>query len=76
MTVGPNPDPWSILHFSQSNPSGAGQGHVAALLRRVADSLDELGDMDVQDIAFHSEVTDGEDDLMMTVYYYAQPRRT
>lgn len=75
MTADPNPAPWSIYHFAQSNPSGTGQGDVAALLRRVADTLDELGDIDVQDIAFHSEVTDGEDDLHMTVYYHAQPRR-
>jgi hypothetical protein len=68
-------DQWSALHFSQSNPSGPGQGEVAALLRRVADSLDELGDVQVKDITFRSEVTDGEDDLTMTVYYHRQPRR-
>jgi hypothetical protein len=33
------------------------------------------GDIDVQDITFQSEVTDGEDDLKMIVYYHAQPRR-
>jgi hypothetical protein len=50
-------DEWTIRHFSQSNGAGTGQGDVAALLRRVADTLDELGDVQVQDIAFHSEVT-------------------
>jgi hypothetical protein len=30
---------WSMFHFSQSNPAGPGQGDVAALLRRVADSI-------------------------------------
>jgi hypothetical protein len=67
---------WTINHFTQSNPNGTGQGDVAALLRRVADSLDALGDVQVQDLTFHSEVTDGEDDLHVTVYYEAAtPRR-
>lgn len=66
---------WTILHFSQSNPTGAGQGSVPALLRRVADSIDALGDVQVQDITFSSEVTGEEDDLTMTVYYHRQPRR-
>jgi hypothetical protein len=66
---------WSMFHFSQSNPAGTGQGDVAALLRRVADSIEALGDVDVHDVVFHSEVTDGEDDLTMTVYYDEQPRR-
>ena len=48
---------------------------MAALLRRVADTLDELGDVQVQDITFASEVTAGEDDLRMTVYYHREPRR-
>lgn len=68
-------DEWSVLHFSQSNPTGPGQGDVAALLRRVAESLDELGDVQVKDITFHSDVTGGEDDLTMTVYYHREPRR-
>jgi hypothetical protein len=65
---------WSVLHFSQSNPEGPGQGDVAALLRRVADTLDGLGDVDVQDMTFQSQVTDGEDDLTVTVYYHRKPR--
>ena len=68
-------DQWSVFHFSQSNGDGPGSGDVAALLRRVADSLDALGDVQVQDITFHSQVTDGEDDLSMTVYYDRSPRR-
>lgn len=66
---------WTIRHFSLSNAVGPGQGDVAALLRRVADTLDKLGDVQVQDIAFHSGVTEGEDDLTMTVYYDREPRR-
>ena len=66
---------WTIRHFSQSNPTGDGRGDVARLLRRVAGTLDELGDVDVQDVVFHTEVTESEDDLTMTVYYNLQPRR-
>ena len=38
-------------------------------------TIDGLGDIDVQDITFQSQVTDGEDDVTMTVYYHDQPRR-
>lgn len=66
-------DQWSIYHFSQSNPTGKGQGDVAALLRRVADSLDALGDVQVQDITFASQTTTAENDLTVTVYYARDP---
>jgi hypothetical protein len=66
---------YTINHFSQSNPAGPDQGDVPALLRRVADSVAALGDVSVQDITFSSEVTGGEDDLTMTVYYDREPRR-
>jgi hypothetical protein len=65
----------TVEHFSQSNPAGPGQGDVAALLRRVAGTLDELGDVQVQDITFAGEVTAGEDNLTMTVYFHREPRR-
>jgi hypothetical protein len=65
---------WTVQHFSQSNPDGPGQGDVVALLRRVADSLEDLGDVTVQDITFHSEATAEEADLTMTVYYQPRPR--
>ena len=66
---------WTISHFSQSNPSGEGQGDVAALLRRVADEIESLGDVQVQDITFTSSPTDREDDLAVTVYYHRKQRR-
>lgn len=66
---------WTIFHFSQSNPSGEGQGDVPALLRRVADQIESLGDVQVQDITFTSEPTDAEDDLTVTVYFQREPRR-
>lgn len=68
-------DDWTINHFSQSNPTGIGQGDVPALLRRVADSIEELGDVQVEDISFASAVADPEDDLRMTVYFHKDPRR-
>src|SRR3954447_14263719 len=73
----PPPDSeWMVSHFSQSNPAGPGQGAVPALLRRVADSIESLGDVDIQDMTFASEVTGGEDVVTMTVYYNAdEPRR-
>jgi hypothetical protein len=66
---------WAISHFSQANPSGEGQGDVPALLRRVADQIESLGDVQVQDITFSTAPTDGEDDVHLTVYYHRQPRR-
>ena len=65
----------AILNFSISNPNGDGQGFVPALLRRMADAIEAEGDVDVQDLTFQSEVTDGEDDLTMTVYFHRQLRR-
>jgi hypothetical protein len=68
-------DKWSILHFSVSNPEGPGQGDVAALLRRAAVSIELLGDIQVMDLTFKSEVTGAEDDLTITAYYERSPRR-
>jgi hypothetical protein len=62
-------DSWTIAQFAQSNPVGPGQGDVAALLRRVAETLDRLGEISVLDITFHRELMPGEDRLLMTVYY-------
>lgn len=63
-------DKWTTFHFSQSNPNGAGEGDVAALLRRVADSIDALGDVMVEDITFSTEPTAEERNLRVTVYYH------
>jgi hypothetical protein len=68
-------DEWTIFHFSLSNPTGPGQGDVAKLLRRAADHLDDLGDVQVADITFSSEPTAEEDDLSLTIYYHREPRR-
>jgi len=68
-------DKCTIFHFSLSNPAGPEQGDVARLLRRVADHLEEFGDVQVEDITFNAEPTAGEDDLSLTIYYHRQPRR-
>jgi hypothetical protein len=64
-----------ISQFSISNPSGDGPGFVPALLRRMADAIASEGDVDVQDLTFQSDETEGEDDLTMTVYFHRQARR-
>jgi len=60
--------------FSQSNPSGEGSGDVPGLLRRVATSIEQLGDVQVLDVTFHSEPTGEEDDIRLTVYFDDRPR--
>lgn len=67
---------WSIFHFSQSNPAGPGQSDVPALLRRVADSVEALGEVTVQDIVFHDEVTEDGTWPSMTVYFGDEPDGT
>ncbi|MGE4115287.1 MAG: hypothetical protein AB7G36_14015 [Candidatus Nanopelagicales bacterium] len=63
-------DRWAVLHFAQANPAGEGQGSVPALLRRVADSIDELGAVQIQDVVFHGELDDdGRERPTVTVYY-------
>jgi hypothetical protein len=61
---------WTIEHFSQANPAGQGQANVPALLRRVADSIEALGEVDVQDLILHTEVTEDGDWHSMTVYFH------
>ena len=60
---------WTVNHFSQANPEGPGQGDVPALLRRVAESIEALGDVDVQDAIMDTEVTAEGSWVSMTVYY-------
>lgn len=61
-------DRWSSYHFSQATRLGKAQGDVAALLRRVADSLDALGDAHVDDVILASEANCAEDDLTTTAH--------
>jgi hypothetical protein len=59
----------SVRHFSQSNPDGPGQRDVPALLRRVADTIEEFGDIVVQDIVFQDPLSLDDNDLAITVYF-------
>ena len=62
-------DEWQAFHFSQANPAGEGQDDVPALLHRVADSIAALGEVQVIDVTFHTEVTAEGNWHSMTVYY-------
>ncbi|WP_067485569.1 hypothetical protein [Actinomadura hibisca] len=61
---------WPVRHFSQSNPKGPGQGDVPALLRRVADSIQELGPVVVQDLVMHEEITEDGPWVSLTIYFH------
>lgn len=65
---------WTAQHFSQSNPAGPGQDNVPALLRRVADSITDLGQVEVLDLVMHNEVTEDGAWPSITVYYSAGQR--
>ncbi|WP_063021339.1 hypothetical protein [Nocardia niwae] len=62
-------DQYQINHFSQSNPAGQGQGDVVKLLRTVADSIAQLGDVSIQDLVLHNEITSEGAWPSITVYY-------
>ncbi|MBQ1025647.1 hypothetical protein [Micromonospora sp. C95] len=67
----PQPQSWTIRHFSQANPEGPGQGSVPALLRRIADSIEQWpAGIEVQDVVLHSEVTADGDWWSATVYFH------
>jgi hypothetical protein len=61
---------WTVEHFSQANPIGEGQCDVPALLRRVADAIEDLGDVSVQDLVLHTDVTGDGDWPSLTVYFH------
>lgn len=61
---------WNVHHFSLSNPKGNAQGDVVALLHRLADAVEGLGDAEIQDITFCSEVSDDGSWPRMTVYFH------
>lgn len=54
---------------AQSNPSGDGQENIPALLRRVVESLENLGSVEVLDMCFHTTLGSGADDPTLVVYY-------
>jgi hypothetical protein len=60
---------WTARHFAQANPAGTGQDDVPMLLRRVADTIEELGRVYVQDLVLHNEITPEGDWYSITVYF-------
>ncbi|MDA0160473.1 hypothetical protein OM076_09360 [Solirubrobacter ginsenosidimutans] len=69
-------DQWSVFHFSQANPEGDGQDDVPALLRRVADTIEGRGAIDVMDITFEKEITAEGPWPSLTVYYDRRDHRS
>jgi len=59
-----------IHHFSQANPVSRGEADVPALLRRVADTIESLGVVCVQDVTFENDVTADGLWPSMTVYFH------
>ncbi|MEY9889268.1 hypothetical protein ABIA31_002916 [Catenulispora sp. MAP5-51] len=64
------PEFWTVRHFSQANPAGAGCDSMPALLRRLADSIETLGPAEVQDVVIHGELTEHGTWRSGTVYYH------
>ena len=58
------------LHFSLANREGRGQERIPRLLNRLADEIRSLGDVEVMDITFQTEVTEDGNRPYFTVYYY------
>jgi hypothetical protein len=69
----PQVDRWTAFVFAQSNPRGPGMGNIPALLRRVAESVERLGDVQVLDLVFHNEITEEGDDWPNLTVYYRRP---
>lgn len=68
------PESWTIRHFSQSNPKGVGEGDVPALLRRVADTLEDLGPVKVTDLVLHNDELTGDSEEWYSITVYFDPR--
>jgi len=70
------PRTWRSNHFSLANPKGANMDDVPRLLERLAATVRAYGDIEVQDITFHREVTSsGVDWPSFTVYWSKKRKR-
>jgi hypothetical protein len=56
--------------FAQANPEGPGQDDVPALLRRVADSIERLGTVDVHDLVLHQSINEYGTGYALHVYFW------
>jgi len=64
-----------VRTFSQANPRGKKHsGDVPALLRRVAESLDALGKIEVLDLVLHSELDLDSVEYLPTITVYYSKR--
>jgi len=61
---------WTAEHFSQANPAGPGQNDIPSLLRRVAETVEAIGPVEVQDLVLHTEVTENGPWHSLTVYFH------
>jgi len=52
-----------------ANPAGPGQDNVAALLRRVAETIDKFDLIEVRDVVFGTEITADGPWHSITVYF-------
>ncbi|MGW4499330.1 hypothetical protein ACWENR_12060 [Micromonospora sp. NPDC004336] len=68
--MSPEPESWTIKHFSQGNPAGPGQDSVPALLRRIADSIEQRPCIEVQDVILRNEANADGDWWSATVYFH------
>ena len=64
------PRSWTAEHFSLANPLGQGQGDVPLLLRRVAEAIEALGEVEIQDLLLHTEVNEFGNWPSVTVYFH------
>ena len=64
------PESWTIHHFSIANPVGTDRADLPALLRRMADALEEFGPVEVQDLTLGTEVTEEGSVHDLTVYFH------
>ena len=64
---------WTVEHFSQANPVGEGQESVPALMRRVADTIEGLGPLKIQDVVFHGELDDDGNEWPTVTVYFLRP---
>lgn len=65
---------YQTQQFSLNNPKGEGQEDVPTLLRRLAATLEEMGDIEIRDLVFHPDTDDeGDSWPFMTVYFTYEP---
>jgi len=64
------PEYWTVRNFSQANPMGPDCASVPALLRLLADTIEAMGPLEIQDLTLQSEVTEYGPWWSGTVYFH------